>query len=325
MGEGIKKFFCFVAFLTFVLSLYATPFWDAKGDKFDWANTMSHYDGTMRSVKVDTQSPRPIKFNAVRLELAKITPILSKKDKDWGKPMPDYPQHKIRTKRQTTREFVETLMSDSKNKDIIFACNTSPWRPWTKPFNHIYADYRGFIVSDGEIVSTGFENEKDIFPLLYWDKQGNVGIKSPSANEDLRQYQNAIFAFALLVKDGVVFQNLPMQKGLTTHKDFQKLYPTINNKLFPTIAIGFDKEKKYLYIVSVDGRQPNVSEGVYANEMSKIIRFFGAYNAVLMDGGGSTTMLLVDEKTKCISRLNTHPKANVERKVGISVAFKLKK
>ena len=140
----------------------------------------------------------------------------------------------------------------------------------------------------------------------------------------MSQYQNAVFAFALLVKDGVLFQNLPMQKGLTTHPDFQKLYPTINNKLFPSIAIGFDKAKKYLYIVSVDGRQPKISEGVYANEMSKIIRYFGAYNAVLMDGGGSTTMLCVDENTKQIVRLNTHPNKNIERKVGISVAFKCK-
>ncbi len=58
--------------------------------------------------------------------------------------------------------------------------------------------------------------------------------------------------------------------------------------------------------------------------MAKIIKYFGAYNAVLMDGGGSTTMLMIDEKTKKINRLNTHPKPNNEREVGISIAFTLK-
>ena len=113
MNKSFSKLFWVVAFVLFALSLSASPFWEVESDKFDWQNATSHYGTVMRLAKINTQTPRPIKLNAVRLELAKISPILSKKDKDWGKPMPDYPQHKIRTKRQTTREFVETLMSDS--------------------------------------------------------------------------------------------------------------------------------------------------------------------------------------------------------------------
>ncbi len=322
------KFLAITLLLVFSLSIHAEPFWEIKNNSFNWVNTITHYNGVMNTAKVNTQDPRPIKINAVRLELAKVAPILGKKDKNWGKPMPDYPKHNIRTKRQTTRQFVENLLLQAKKQkqhlDIIFACNTAPWRPWTKPYTHKYADYRGYIVSDGDVISYGFENDKDLFPILYWDKQGNIGIKTPLANEDLQQYQNAVCAFAILLKDGVEYENLPMQKGLPTHELFKKLYPTINKILFPTIAIGFDKDKKYLYIVSVDGRQPKISEGVYAKEIAKIIKYFGAYNAVLMDGGGSTTMLVIDERTKKINRLNTHPKKNKERKVGISVAFKLK-
>ena len=312
----------FIVLATFVSQLSALPFWE--NDNFDWKNSKSSYGGVMRTTKIDTQNPRPIKLNAVRLELAKVSPILTKKDKDFGKPMPDYPQHTIRTKRQTTREFVENLLSENKQLKIVFACNTSPWRPWTRPYTHTYADYRGYIVSDGDVISTGFVNENDLFPILYWDKQGQIGITTPSANENLAPYKHAIFAFSLLLKDGVSYNDMPIQKGLATHSDFQKLYPTINKILFPSIAIGFDKDKKYLYIVGVDGRQPKISEGIYAKEMAKIIKYFGAHNAVLMDGGGSTTLLCVDENTKQISRLNTHPKKNVERKVGFNLAFELK-
>jgi len=84
----------FIVLATFVSQLSALPFWES-GNNFDWKNSKSSYGGVMRITKLNTQNPRPIKLNAVRLELAKVLPILTKKDKDFGKPMPDYQKKTI--------------------------------------------------------------------------------------------------------------------------------------------------------------------------------------------------------------------------------------
>lgn len=67
----------------------------------------------------------------------------------------------------------------------------------------------------------------------------------------------------------------------------------------PRTAIGTSKDKRYLYMMTVDGRQgPNQgmqwSEGTEDEETAYWIQYFGAYNAVNMDGGGSTTMAMSD-------------------------------
>ena len=68
---------------------------------------------------------------------------------------------------------------------------------------------------------------------------------------------------------------------------------------------------------------PTYSEGMFGQELARAIRYFGAYDAVLMDGGGSTTMLVVDSQNK-ITRLNKHRGDDIERKVALNLAFYLK-
>jgi len=60
--------------------------------------------------------------------------------------------------------------------------------------------------------------------------------------------------------------------------------------LHPRTAIGTSADNRYLYIVSVDGRQ-TISQGVSLDEMAVIMKQVGCYNAINFDGGGSTTMV----------------------------------
>ena len=48
----------------------------------------------------------------------------------------------------------------------------------------------------------------------------------------------------------------------------------------------------YLILVVVDGRQPGYSEGVTLQELADIIIFHGGHNAINLDGGGSSTMVV---------------------------------
>ena len=57
----------------------------------------------------------------------------------------------------------------------------------------------------------------------------------------------------------------------------------------PRTAIGYSKDNSEMIMVTIDGRNKNFV-GVKQTELAQIMLDLGAYNAVNMDGGGSTTM-----------------------------------
>lgn len=58
----------------------------------------------------------------------------------------------------------------------------------------------------------------------------------------------------------------------------------------PRTAIGVDKEGTTVYIVTVDGRQDS-SAGMRMSHLAELMISLGCYNAVNLDGGGSTRMV----------------------------------
>ena len=58
----------------------------------------------------------------------------------------------------------------------------------------------------------------------------------------------------------------------------------------PRSAWGVDKDERFAYLVTVDGRS-KVSAGVTLDEFSDILIDIGLYNAINLDGGGSTTLV----------------------------------
>ena len=56
----------------------------------------------------------------------------------------------------------------------------------------------------------------------------------------------------------------------------------------PRTAVGFNSE--YIFLVTVDGRQPGYSVGMSLNELAQFIKELGATESINLDGGGSTTM-----------------------------------
>lgn len=56
----------------------------------------------------------------------------------------------------------------------------------------------------------------------------------------------------------------------------------------PRAAIGWNDE--FIYLIEVDGRQPNLSVGMTYDELSSYLVKIGCKEAMSMDGGGSATM-----------------------------------
>lgn len=59
----------------------------------------------------------------------------------------------------------------------------------------------------------------------------------------------------------------------------------------PRTFVGFDRDTTLVYLCVVDGRQDH-SRGMTFGEMAEFLRALGAWNAVNLDGGGSTTMIV---------------------------------
>jgi hypothetical protein len=67
-----------------------------------------------------------------------------------------------------------------------------------------------------------------------------------------------------------------------------------NEQIHPRTAAGLDAAGRFLYLVVVDGRQPGYSEGLSYRELAEYMQELGCVDAVNLDGGGSSIMLLAD-------------------------------
>ena len=70
--------------------------------------------------------------------------------------------------------------------------------------------------------------------------------------------------------------------------------PTVDLLRHPRSAVGLSADAKTLFILAVDGRQQAHSRGVTLGELATMFIQFGASNAINLDGGGSTSLVIRD-------------------------------
>ncbi|KAA3610451.1 MAG: phosphodiester glycosidase family protein [Calditrichaeota bacterium] len=85
----------------------------------------------------------------------------------------------------------------------------------------------------------------------------------------------------------------------------------------PRTAIAYNKDKTRLYLVTIDGRQAS-SIGISLPDLANLMIQFGAYDALNLDGGGSTTMVVSDKI------VNSPSDVSGERAVSNALMIKLK-
>lgn len=69
--------------------------------------------------------------------------------------------------------------------------------------------------------------------------------------------------------------------------------PTVHNSQ-PRTVFGLSADRRYFYMMVIDGRQAGYSDGANDEEMGLWMLTFGASDAVNMDGGGSAAMYYAD-------------------------------
>ncbi|MDR0713601.1 MAG: phosphodiester glycosidase family protein [Bacteroidales bacterium] len=90
------------------------------------------------------------------------------------------------------------------------------------------------------------------------------------------------------------------------------------NEDHPRTAIGYSQDGRKIYLLVVDGRQTNYSVGAVTDHIAAILKAFGAYTAVNLDGGGSSCMVINGE-------IKNKPSGGTERAVANGIIVTVNK
>lgn len=244
-----------------------------SADSIQWEQCPELMPG-VRLARFEETQPRLMKVNILRVDLT--IPGLrfagTPRSRGWGNQMPDYPQGIIRTFRQTTKDFMlwnrTPWNQGGRGRNMIIAINSVPWDPWCKPFTHTYAEPLGLMISGGVLVA---DNQQITHAEFIVYRDGRPDIVSNIPKEDYPKIWLAACGFAIIMKNGEI-----------TCAD--------NGDMHPRTVYGLSQDRRWLYLMTIDGRQNDWSLGARDIDSANLMKRAGAWDAINMDGGGSTTM-----------------------------------
>lgn len=92
----------------------------------------------------------------------------------------------------------------------------------------------------------------------------------------------------------------------------------------PRTVVGVNQQGSRLVLLTVDGRRPGVSNGMTGPDLGAEMLRLGCWNALNLDGGGSTTLVMRDPATGEVKVLN-QPSDGRERPVADVVGVIIKR
>jgi len=158
------------------------------------------------------------------------------------------------------------------NARLIAAVNTNPWKMISKGVGYIVdaeSNISGWVKSNNKVHSNPEQAN-----WSFWvseDGRAHISQLSKPVQADV-----AVAGFGGLLKQG-------------------KILPAPSDVLHPRTALGLDPTGRWLTLLVVDGRQKGYSEGVSLRELAVMMQKLGCSDALNLDGGGSTIMLLQGE------------------------------
>lgn len=136
-------------------------------------------------------------------------------------------------------------------------------------FNMDTGQPQGVLYKNGQAIKTSVTDEVNTFFGILKDGTALIGNQATYATVQ-GTLQEAVGGRATLIEDGV-----------------QKIQT--DDAIEPRTAIGVSEDGKTVYMLAVDGRNFYYSNGMTYQDLGKILHALGAYDAINLDGGGSTT------------------------------------
>jgi hypothetical protein len=180
------------------------------------------------------------------------------------------PGGSVETKSQTTAQFLQSTGAQVAINANTFNNCCSTTTPTNQTLN-------GLAVSNGQLVSPDVAGTADL--LLTANNQASM-VAGGTAN--LSDVSNAIAGFGYVVQNG---KNVASSaSGANTASD-------------PRMLVGLSQNDQFLYLVAIDSGSSD-GHGVTGSEEANVMLDLGVYNAINMDGGGSTSMVVQDANGK---------------------------
>jgi hypothetical protein len=168
-------------------------------------------------------------------------------------------------------------------------------------FEGNWATVSGWAMTDGVLYSP---NPPDrVFSSLIVSDRGQVRIGSfTQLPADARQVVSGVWQ---IVTNGcvTVADDPPVTEGISGPA--------------PHTVVGIDHDGKKLILFVVDGRRANYSVGMQMHQMAEQLLSRGAWNALVLDGGGSSTLAIRDSAGKV--NLINRPSDGHDFPMGVSI------
>jgi len=170
---------------------------------------------------------------------------------------------------RTTSQFLDEF-------GVQIAINGDGFTPWWSRSPVDYYPHEGdpvaplgFTASKEDVYAAGIPNEIGIEPTLYISRRNDL-----SFNRRPGKVIHAISGDRMLIERGKILDGLD------------------NNELDPRTAVGINKSGRVMILIVIDGRQPFYSEGATFVKLAELLIKYGAYFAMNLDGGGSSTLVI---------------------------------
>ncbi len=160
-----------------------------------------------------------------------------------------------------------TTSSFARSAGCQVAFNASAYDPVVDE-EGLPQNVQGLWVVDGERLSDR-QNRFDV-----WAIGADKSMRFVHAPADVTDTATVVPGFEIVLEDGKVDIHNP--------------------DMAPRTAVGVSRDGATLVVLLVDGRQPGYSEGLYLHELGLWMRRLGAHDALNLDGGGSTTLVVRD-------------------------------
>ena len=143
-------------------------------------------------------------------------------------------------------------------------------------FDYTYYNTNGMSAGNG--ASWGIADGASMATFAFGNGRAEIYPQADVVAFDKSWMLGAVSGFPDIVRSGQVVSQYAYEPGHCTG-------------LHPRSGIGLSQDKKKLYMVVVDGRSTS-SKGVKCSELGQIMKDLGAYSAINLDGGGSSSLVV---------------------------------
>jgi hypothetical protein len=169
-------------------------------------------------------------------------------------------------------------------------------------------EVQGLAISQGVVVSTQ-ESAEDAASIMFGtNNQATVVHTNWPAHSTAGVFTAVSGLYPVLVN------------GFNISTNYLRSSDQLHDQAQPRTALGLSQDRRYLYLLTIDGRQPGYSVGAWDWQTADWLQRVGAWDGVNMDGGGSTTLVMADSTGRPVelnhSSAAADPGTRRERTVG---------